>query len=183
MRRVLPLSLLVAVVVAGPAHAATAVKRYTAWTDDGDPVVNRYYHGSGECTEASHVSSRADAWRCVSGTIALDPCFLSPTDEEVLCVTAPWARQGHLLSAVIDPESHGSSPAPDAWALRVRRRRCTYIPGPAKRRGPTYRCGGGKRGPFLFGQPNRSKPNWTIRIAKNRRARGARRARIRTAWT
>ena len=183
MRRALWLSLVLAAVGAAPAHAATAVKRYAPWTEAGEPTFKSYFHGSGECTRASTVSSRADAWRCVSGTIALDPCFLSPTDEEVLCVTAPWARRGHLLSAIIDPESHGSSPAPDAWALRVGRRRCTYISGPARRTGPTYRCGRGKRGGFLFGRPNRRKPTWTIRSARNRQARNARRVKIRVAWT
>src|SRR3712207_7251972 len=37
----------------------------------------------------------------------------------------------------------------------------------------------GRRGPFLFGRPNRRKRTWTIRIAKTRRGKGLRRARIR----
>jgi hypothetical protein len=177
MRRAFPLALLVAVVAAGPAQGATTVKRYNPWTPDGDPVLKRYVHGSAECTQASRVSSRQDAWRCVSGTTTFDPCFASPTDDEVFCVKAPWSRSGHLLGALLEPESHGTSTAPDVWALRVRGRRCTYIP--ARRRGGrTYRCG--KRR-FLFGRPNRRKKTWTIRIGSNRR--NARRARIRTAWT
>ena len=178
MKRVLLPSLLLAVAVAAPAHAATAVKRYNPWTADGNPVLKRYVHGSAECTQASRVSSREDAWRCVSGTTTFDPCFASPTgDDEVFCAKAPWARTGHLLGALLEPEQHGSSPGVDAWALRVRGRRCTYIPG-RKGRGRTYRCG--KRR-FLFGRPRRNRPNWTIRIGSNRR--NARRARIRTAWT
>lgn len=181
MRRAFPLALLVAVVAAGPAQGATSVKRYSAWTDDGEPTIARWFHGSGECTQASLVNPREDAWRCTSGNIALDPCFQSPTDDEVLCLAAPWARQGHLLSAALEPEDHGSSPARGPWALRVGRRRCTYIPGPAKRgRRPTYRCG--KRS-FLFGRPKRRKPTWTIKLARNKRGRGARRAKIRAAWT
>ena len=180
MRRAILLSLVLAAIGALPAEAATQVNRFNPWSAEGDPLIPRYFHGDGECVQASAVSSRADAWRCVSGNVALDPCFLSPTDEEVLCVTAPWARRGHLLSVLIEPDSHGSSPAPGAWALRVGRRRCTYIPGPARRSGPTYRCG--KRG-FLFGRPKRRKPTWTIRSARNRQGRNARRARVRTAWT
>lgn len=177
MRRAALLALLVAGAGAVPAHAATAVKPYVPWTADGEPLIRGYFHGSGECTQASAVSSREDAWRCVSGTIPLDPCFLSPTDDEVLCVSAPWARQGHLLSVVIDTESHGSSTGTDAWALQVGRRRCTYLAS-RRARGATYRCGRGRR---LFGRPNRRRATWTIRIGKNRRT--ARRARIRTAWT
>ena len=177
-RRVFPLALLVAAVAAVPAHAATKVKRYDPWTSDGNPKLNRYIHGSAECELASRISSRQDAWRCVSGTTTFDPCFQSPTDEEVFCVKSPWARTGHLLGTLLEPGDHGASKAPDVWALRVRKRRCTYIAGKAKRRRATYRCG--KRR-FLFGRPNRRRKTWTIRIGKNRRS--ARRARIRTAWT
>jgi len=173
-----------AATVAAPAGAATTVTRFDAWTGAGEPTVKRYYHGSGECTQASAVSSRADAWRCVSGNIVLDPCFLSPTDDEVLCVASPWACRGHLPTTAIEPDSHGSSPAPAAWALRVGRRRCTYIPGPLPRvGGPTYRCSGGRGRAYLFGAPKRGKPTWTIGIAKNRRGRNIRRARVRAAWT
>jgi hypothetical protein len=175
MRRALGITL-AALVFATPASAATKVTRYDAWTAAGEPTAPRYYHGSAECLQASRISNRDDAWRCISGNIALDPCFLSPTDDEVFCVTAPWARRGHLLSAVIDTASHGRSNGVDAWALRVGRRRCTYIAN-RRPRGASYRCGKGR---YLFGRANRRRANWTIRIGKNRRS--ARRARIRQAW-
>lgn len=178
MRRALPLGLLALALTAAPASAATTVKRYNPWDELGNPKLNRYVHGSAECRLASRVSSRRDAWRCVSATTTFDPCFASPTgDDEVFCVKSPWARTGHLLGALLEPDNHGASRAPDAWALRVRGRRCTYIPG-RKRGGRTYRCG--KRR-FAFGRPKRARRNWTIRVGPNRRA--ARRARIRTAWT
>jgi hypothetical protein len=44
----------------------------------------------------------------------------------------------------------------------------------------THSCG--RRGPFLFGRPNRRNRAWTIRIAKTRRGKGLRRARIRVAY-
>ena len=172
---------LLAVALAAPASAATSVKRYAAWTEDGEPRIARWFHGSGECNQASLVNPREDAWRCVSGNIVLDPCFQSPTDDEVLCLTAPWARRGHLLGALLEPENHGSSPARGPWALRVKRRRCTYIRGPAKRgKRPTYRCG--KRG-FLFGRPNQRKRTWTIKYARRKHGRGGRRVKVRAAWT
>ena len=181
MKRLALLTPVLVVALASPAAAATSVKRYNAWTDDGEPTIARWFHGSGECTRASLVDPRDDAWRCTSGNIVLDPCFQSPTDDEVLCLTAPWTRQGHLLSATLDGEEHGKSPAPGPWALRVGRRRCTYIPGRAKRgRKPTYRCG--KRA-FLFGKPKQRRPTWTIKLARNKRGRGARRAKVRVAWT
>jgi hypothetical protein len=168
------------VVGVAPAEAATLVKRFNPWSEDGNPLVPRYFHGDGECGRASSVNPREDAWRCVSGNVVLDPCFLSPTDEEVFCTKAPWSKLGYLLSVLIDPDTRGSSPAPGPWALRVGRRRCTYIAGPGKRKGPTYTCG--RRGPFLFGAPNKSRKTWTIRQARTKRAAKTR-AKVRAAWT
>jgi hypothetical protein len=174
-------ALLAALLLAAPADAATRVKRYTPWDADGDPAVSRYFHGSAECTRASQYNERREAWRCTSGNVTLDPCFKSPTDDEVLCVDSPWARLGYLLTAVIDESDHGSSPAQGPWALQVGKRRCTFIRRPARRRA-SYRCGRGKRGPFLFGRPNTRRSTWTIRAARSRRGRGARRVRVREAW-
>ena len=177
------LALAVGMVAAPPASAATKVKRYTAWTADGEPLIKRWFHGSAECDGASRVDPRPDAWRCVSGTIALDPCFASPTDDEVLCLAAPWARRGHLLSAVLNEDGPGASPARGPWAVVIgKRRRCVRVAPRAGKRGrrPSYRCG--KRG-FLFGRPKTRRKTWTIRFARGRKGRNARRVKVRQAWT
>jgi hypothetical protein len=174
---------LLALLAAAPAQAATKQRHYAPWASDGNPKIKRYIHGSGDCTQASLVNPRTDAWRCVSGTVTLDPCFQSPTDEEVLCASSPWVRRGYLLSALLEPDL-GSSPAPGPWALQVGRKRCTYVPRRAGRRGgPTYRCGRSRRGPFLFGRPNKRRKTWTIRLARNKKGRGARRLPVRVAWS
>jgi eukaryotic-like serine/threonine-protein kinase len=163
------------------AQAATSVKQYSPWSADGDPSVRRYLHGSGECTEASRVSSRRDAWRCTSGNVALDPCFQSPTDDEVLCVSDPFAAQGHLLSVVLDTDNRTGKPATRQWALQVGRRRCVVSRSRKRgRRRPSYVCG--RRGPYLFGAANRKRSTWTIRYSKSKRGRRAKRVRIRSAW-
>ena len=95
-------------------------------------------------------------------------------------MASPVSKLGYLLTVFLEPDEHGTSPAPGPWALKVGKRQCNYIAGPAKRKGPTYRCG--RRGPFLFGKPNKSKQTWTIRRAKKRNGAGARRVRVRTAW-
>jgi eukaryotic-like serine/threonine-protein kinase len=167
--------------VAASAHAATSVKQYSPWTSDGDPGVRRYLHGSGQCTEASRVSSRRDAWRCTSGNVALDPCFQSPTDDEVLCVSDPFAAQGHLLTVVLDTDNRTGTPAKRPWALQVGRQRCVVSRSRSTRkRRPSYVCG--RRGPYLFGAANRKPSTWTIRYSKNKRGRRAKRVRVRSAW-
>lgn len=175
-----------ALAAAAPAHAATKIKRFSPWDGDGNPVVKRYQHGSGECSGASHVNARADAWRCVSGNTVLDPCFVTPTeDAEVFCIATPWAKSGSLLGAVLEGVEHGNSPARRPWALQVGKRRCTYLlPRKAKkgRRRPSYRCGKSRKGPFLFGAPSTKKKTWTIRSARNSRGRRLKRVKIRVAW-
>jgi hypothetical protein len=173
-----------ALAAAGPAYGATKVKRYSPWDANGDPVVKKYVHGSAECTQASRRNPRADAWRCLSATITLDPCFASPTgDDEVFCIASPFARSGYLLGAVLEPSEHGKSKARTPWALRVGKRKCTYLlPRKGKRRRPTYRCGKSRKGPFLYGRPNTKRKTWTIRSARNSRGRRLRRVKVRTAW-
>jgi hypothetical protein len=184
--RALVLVVLALCAFAAPAEAATRVRTYNPWTADGDPKLRSWFHGSGECTRSSSVNSRPEAWRCVSGTVTLDPCFQSPTDDEVFCVTSPWGRRGHLLSAVLDPDTRGSSPARSPWAMQVRRARCVFIPASGRkrgRRGPTYRCGSSRRNrSYLFGRPNTKRGTWTIRAARSASGRGARRVRVKAAW-
>jgi hypothetical protein len=165
---------------ASPAYAATKVRHYSPWDKDGNPVLKKYSHGSADCAGPSRYTPRADAWRCVSGTLTFDPCFASPTgDDEVFCVTSPFARRGYLLGALIEPSDHGKSPARSPWALQVGKRRCTYLL-PRKRKGaPTYRCG--KR-LFLYGRPSAKSKTWTIGSARNSRRRGLRRVKVRAAW-
>src|SRR3954449_750563 len=112
-------------VVAAPAQAATKQRRYSPWDKDGNPTLKKYSHGSAQCIGASSYTPRTDAWRCVSGTQTLDPCFASPTDDEVFCVASPFARSGYLLGALIEPGDHGKSSARSPWALQVGKRRCT----------------------------------------------------------
>jgi hypothetical protein len=173
-----------ALAAASPVHAATKVKRYSPWDADGNPVVKKYSHGSADCTKASRYNPRSDAWRCVSATVTLDPCFASPTgDDEVFCIASPFARQGSLLGALLEPSDHPKSSARSPWALQVGKRKCTYLlPRKGKPRRPTYRCGKSRKGPFLYGRPNTKRKNWTIRSARNSRHKRLKRVRIRAAW-
>jgi hypothetical protein len=171
-----------ALAAASPAHAATKVRHYSPWDSDGNPVLKKYSHGSAECGSASRYTPRADAWRCVSGTLTLDPCFASPTDDEVFCVATPFARSGSLLGAVLEQSDHGKSSAGSPWALQVGKRRCTYLLPRKRKRAPTYRCGKSRKGPFLYGRPSTKKKTWTIRQARNAKRRGLKRVKIRVAW-
>ena len=183
MRRVVLVLAVLAALPAAPAEAATKVRTYSPWNSLGNPKVKRYSHGSASCAAPSRISARRDAWRCVSGNVAVDPCFQSPTDEEVFCLASPWAKRGRLLGTLLDPEGRKRSPARGPWALQVGRRRCVAVAAPTKkpkRRRASYRCG--RRGPYLFGRVSKKRKTWTIKLSKSRRGTRARRAKIRVAW-
>ena len=172
----------VALAAAAPAQAATKKRKYSPWDKDGNPTLKKYSHGSAECHAPSRYTPRSDAWRCVSGTQTLDPCFASPTDDEVFCVTSPFARSGYLLGAVLDPTEHGKSSASRPWGIQVGKRKCTYLLPRKRKRSPTYRCGKSRKGPFLYGRPNPKRKTWTIRQARNGKGRHTRRVKIRAVW-
>ena len=115
---------------AGPATAATKVKRYRAWTPEGDPVVGEFTDRRGECNSSSSASGRSDAWRCFAGSNILDPCFENPlSDREVLCVRSPWARRGTVLRTRLDPSDRFPGKA-GPWYLVIRDGlRCGFVGG------------------------------------------------------
>jgi hypothetical protein len=171
-----------ALAVAAPAQASTKVHRYSPWDSLGNPVMKKYSHGSAQCTGASRYTPRTDAWRCVSGTQTLDPCFASPTDDEVFCAASPFAKSGYLLGAVLDETDHGTSRAKGPWGLQVGKRKCTYLLPRNRKRAPTYRCGKSRKGPFLYGRPKTKRKTWTIRQARNGKGRRLKRVKVRAAW-
>jgi hypothetical protein len=177
--------IVLAAVGAPAADARTRVVRYTPFTADGDvksriKTVSR----SGSCRLDSRFVLREEAWRCRTGRVRRDPCFDNPvTEDQVVCVKAPWSRRAVVIDTPLDDSDRAYRTSTRPWALRVGRRRCLLVLRSrrrVRRHRLTYSCG--RRGPFLFGRPNRRKRTWTIRIAKTRRGKGLRRARIRAAY-
>jgi hypothetical protein len=171
--------------VAAPASARTRVIRYTPFTSDGaiKPRLKTVAR-SGSCRLDSRLVLRDEAWRCRTGRVRRDPCFDHPViEDEVVCVKAPWSRRAAVIDTPLDDSDRAYRSSSRPWALKVGRRRCLFKPGSRRKvhgRRLNYVCG--RRGPFLFGSPNRRRRTWTIRIAKTRRGKGLRRAKIRVAW-
>ena len=174
-----------ALAVTPAAAARTRVIRYTPFTKDGDvkprlKAVSR----RGSCRFDSRLVLRDDAWRCRTGRTRRDPCFDNPVvEDEVVCVKAPWGRRVAVIDTPLDDSDRTYPSGGRPWAVKVGRHRCLFSPR-AKRKvhGRRLRYVCGRRGPFLFGLPNRRKRTWTIRIAKTRRGKDLRRAKVRVAW-
>jgi hypothetical protein len=167
------------------AVAKTRVVRYTPFDRDGEVKTRlKTVSRTGSCRFDSRLVLRDDAWRCRTGRVRRDPCFDNPVvEDQVVCVKAPWSRRAAVIDTALDDSDRAYKSRSRPWALRVGRRRCLFKPGSRRkvhRRRLNYACG--RRGPFLFGLPNRRRSTWTIRIAKTRRGKGLRKTKIRVAW-
>ena len=174
-----------ALAAAPSAVARTRVITYSPFTSEGAVKPRlKAVERSGSCRLDSRLVLRDDAWRCRTGRRRRDPCFDNPViEDQVVCVKAPWSRRAALIDTPLDDSDRNYPSGRRPWAVKVRRRRCLFKPRSKRKvRGKrlSYVCG--RRGPYLFGLPNRRRPTWTIRIAKTRRGKGLRRARIRVAW-
>lgn len=186
LRRALPaLAALVLLLAPAGAAAKTRVVKYSPFTSDGAiksriKTVSR----SGSCRFDSRLALRDDAWRCRTGRTRRDPCFDNPVvEDEVVCVKSPWSRRAAVIDAPLDDSDRAYKTSSRPWALRVGRKRCLYKPGSKRKvhgHRLSYTCG--RHGPYLFGSPSHRKRTWTIRIAKTRRGKGLRRAKIRVAY-
>jgi hypothetical protein len=169
---------------AGPVAGATKVKRYKAWTPGGDPVVGEFTERGGECSSSSYASRRSDAWRCFAGSSIHDPCFENPlNDREVVCVRSPWARAGTVLRSRLDPSERFPIKA-GPWYLVIRGGvRCGFVGGATsvvQGFRLNYVCG--RRGPYLFGKPIRTRPTWRIRMSRKPDGPRLRAVPVRVAW-
>jgi hypothetical protein len=178
------LTVLVLAAAAPDSEARTRVIRYTPFDSAGEPKRGlRAVRRSGTCRFSSLLALREDAWRCRTGRRRRDPCFDNPVFEDAVgCVRAPWSRTVVLIDTPLDDTDRVERTGTRPWAIRLRRRRCLFVRSRrvVRRRRLNYRCG--RRGPYLFGVPNRRRATWTIRVARKRDGRRMRRVRIRTAW-
>src|SRR3954468_4638980 len=175
----------VALVAAPSAAARTRVITFTPFAMDGAVKRKiRTVKRSGTCRLDSRLVLRDDAWRCRTGRRRRDPCFDNPVvEDEVVCVKAPWSRRAAIIDAPLDDSDRAYKSSSRPWALRVGRRRCLLRLRSKRRvhgRRLTYSCA--RRGPFLFGRPSHRRRTGTTRIAKPRRGKGLRRAKIRVAY-
>jgi hypothetical protein len=176
---------LLALLGAPSAAARTRVVEYTPFTTDGQ-VKSRLttISRAGTCRLDSRLALRDDAWRCRTGRVTRDPCFDNPVvEDQVVCVKAPWSRRVVLIDTPLDDGARTYPRGSRPWALTVGRRRCLFTPRSRRRvhgRRLSYRCG--RRGPFVFGLPNRRRPTWRVLIARTRSGEGLKRAKVRAAW-
>ena len=161
-----------AVAKVAPAPAPTQNRIFTAVSPSGSPTIKVTSSADGECWEGSLLTPRAEAWRCTVNNYIEDPCFTSGY-ETVVCPTGgPWTGAGVevRLETPVSSLSHrntgkwpsGASPIP--WALQLADGSdCLLASGATSvvdGMRQNYECKPG--GLWLYGDPDRSSPVWTI---------------------
>ena len=186
--------LLSALTAAAGATGAPPTERlvYTPFAADGSlradlAAVNR----DGRCfTTSSLVPRRQGVYRCITGDLLRDPCYLEPSADPaggspaVICASAPW-RPG-VVRIVLGGALPGDAPGrfgPRPWALELAGgARCLFGTGASNVVGGyrlNYVC---SHRLFLFGSPRRSNPTWRIRASRSIDGRRMHLAAIRRAW-
>ena len=158
-----------------PPSAATTVRYYEPWVG-GKPAAGLHVvaaSGDANCWEGSLESPRPDAYRCSTrasyeGGNLFDPCFASPTDvHRMMCPTEPLSAHRVVAVTSTKPALANDGPASTAgnpWDVELAGGvTCRAVSGAAAFVAgvrANYDC---PRGWILWGDPNRSKPRWTIR--------------------
>jgi hypothetical protein len=164
---------------------------YTPFAADGSlrsglTAVNR----DGRCFTTSSQVPRKGVYRCITGHLLRDPCYLDPTVDPdggspvVICPPAPW-RTG-VVRIALDGPLPGDAPlgfSPRPWALELAGgARCLFGTGASNIvRGYrlNYVCSQRR---FLFGSPRRSSPTWRIRESRSIDGHRMQLVAIRRAW-
>jgi hypothetical protein len=171
---------------AGATHTQTHI--YEAFTAAGRPVVHVSRTVRGSCFTGSSATVRADAWRCLTGNLLLDPCFSSAKAKGiVLCPTHAWSSSVlklKLTSRLPRGDSGKPSSTGLPWAVETTSgAKCTIDTGASNvvdHRRANYFCTG--RDNWLWGAPSRKSQPWTILSAPIRTSKLSRRVGISQAW-
>jgi hypothetical protein len=156
------------------AHAAAATQVVRLRPVDAHGHLRAGYtithrHGRAHCVLGSEAIGAA--YRCFAGDAIFDPCWVQAGADHshVICLGLPWTHD--VFRVHVTRGYDNSVPATRAhypWGLRLTRgTRCARVQGATGRvhgRPVTYFCPHSKL--MLLGEPNRSKPQWTIRTAR-----------------
>jgi len=124
---------------------------------------------SGSCWTGSLAVARSDAWRCMTGNEIIDPCFSDPDDTQaaVACPNFPDLEAvteirltQPLNPSMADKDQTGGDP----WAVEiVGGAECEIITGASDEvAGRRLNYGCTDQTTQLYGDPDRSAPEWTI---------------------
>jgi hypothetical protein len=188
-RALLPVAGLVMGLTAAVATGAPRTERlvYTPFAADGSlradlTAVNR----DGDCFTTSSQVPRPGVYRCITGHLLRDPCYLDPSGGSPVVICPPAPGRTGVVRIALDGPLPGDPPlgsGPRPWALELAGgARCLFGTGASDVVGGyrlNYVCSQHR---FLFGSPRTSSPTWRIRESRSTNGRRMRLVAIRRAW-
>ena len=122
--------------------------------------------GNGYCWTDSLATGAHDAYRCMQGNAIWDPCFAATAHSRtVACFRDPW-HPVTILHLTKPLPHHGRAISAPPWAIETTDgRRCVYLTGATAPMGGERINYGCTDHSFLIGNPNTTRPMWTIRSA------------------
>jgi hypothetical protein len=176
---------------AGGAAQTTRVTIYRPFTDGKtSPGLTIARTVKGRCFAGSIADPRSDAWRCFIGNSIADPCFADPAVASwVLCPedgTPFGTTVVRLALAKALPKNLANKSSPGAgnpWTIKLAGGTvCTFLTGATymyRGKRVNYGCG---RKTFLAGNPDRSRPTWTITLGTGPKSKPRRAVILVAAW-
>lgn len=159
------------VVTTSIASGSTEVRIVQPFSPEGIvPTYRVVSDESGSCWQGSSSTHRREAWRCKAQSRILDPCIESPfgaTKDTVACPLGPFTNEVAILRLTeplpINMANRFSGSDGPPWALRLSNGdECRFITGATTVVAGlrlNYQC---TSGAFVFGDPDRSRPEWSI---------------------
>jgi hypothetical protein len=150
--------------------SGTAVRIYFPFAAHGQIVAGLHVRRNvrGYCWVGSIVAyRRANAWRCFVGNEIHDPCFSSKfVRDYVLCSDAPWSSAVTRIR-LAKSLPYGNNPSDptrgEPWALKLASgTTCGFMQGATAFVGGKRLNYGCTNGLTLYGDPRRTRPQWTI---------------------
>jgi hypothetical protein len=107
-----------------PAPGREPVERtFAPFSAAGAPSVPISARADGSCWTSSIAVPKRGVYRCLSGDLIADPCFVPPiatAPPTVLCVAAPWSSATVLtLTSALPPASPVALTSNNPWALEL----------------------------------------------------------------
>ena len=171
------------------AAVPTKLQRWEPFTN-GKPAawIRVVQTARGSCSGGSRVDARSDAWRCLAGGAAEDPCFAGGAAFLLCPAGTPDSHDALKLDLARPlPAGKGNPPGDptrhDPWAVVTAGGDYCYraVGAPIELAGKavTYQCAGAA---LLAGHPNRAASGWTIGLLPTNTAARYRIVAITAAW-
>lgn len=172
-----------------PIFAATNIIHFTPfqWHHLKQPYILKQTFKNDKTVSCldSALGNRTDVWRCFAQNGVYDPCF-QQNENTVVCLKSPWDTEAIQIQVSLPFPQRTIISNPDLlpWALELQNKtQCTILMGATNGingKRTNYYCSDKT---YLYGNIDKTKPDWTIDQQLNRKSKRLTKAIISTVLT